>query len=60
MNNFESYHHYTHILFQIHRGYQMSVDLILNLLNKLNKIILFEPLILFNKFNKLSNEPAQI
>ena len=38
----------------IYRGYQMSVDLILNLLNNLNNIILF------NKFSKFSNEPAQV
>ena len=30
--------------YQIHRGYQMSVGLILNLLNELNKSILCEPL----------------
>ena len=49
----------------IYRGYQMSVDLMLDLLNVLNKSVLYEPLvniehniILFNKFNKLSNEPA--
>ena len=28
----------------IHRGYQMSVNLLLNLLNELNKSILYEPL----------------
>ena len=32
----------------------MSVGLILNLLKELNNIIVF------NKFNKFSNEPAQI
>ena len=37
----------------------MSVGLILNLLNELNKGILCEH-ILFNEFNKFSNEPARI
>jgi hypothetical protein len=32
----------------IHRGYWMSVGLILNLLNELNKIILCEPFLVFN------------
>ena len=42
----------------------MSVGLILNLLNELNKTILCEPLgaeyYSFNEFNKFSNEPARI
>ena len=38
----------------------MSVGLILNLLNVLNKSILCEHIILFNKVNKCSNEPARI
>ena len=43
----------------------MSVSLILNLLNELNKRILREPLasiiiILFNEFNEFSNEPANL
>ena len=33
------------INYYIHRGYQMSVGLILNLLNELNKSILCEPLV---------------
>jgi hypothetical protein len=42
----------------------MSVDLMLNLLNKFNKIILCEPfskhnVTLFIEFNKFSNEPTQ-
>ena len=41
----------------------MSVGFILNVLNKLNKSILCEPLVsimifLFNEFNKFSNNPA--
>ena len=44
----------------IYRGYQMSVDLILNLLNELKKNILCEPLILFNEFSKFSSEPTRI
>jgi hypothetical protein len=35
---------YASTWFEIHRGYGMSVGLILNLLNELNKIILCEPL----------------
>ena len=41
---------------QINRGYQMSVGLILNLLNRLNNSILFNQF----RINKFSNEPAQI
>ena len=42
----------------------MSVGLILNLLNKLNKKYIMrasgEHIILWNQFNNFSNEPAQI
>ena len=39
MNSMPPYHHCLY-----YRGYQMSVGLILNVLNKLNKSILCEPL----------------
>ena len=46
------------------REYQMSVGLILNLLNELNKYIMWASdehnIILFNKINRFSNEPARI
>jgi hypothetical protein len=42
-------------------GYRMSVGLILNLLNQMNKIILSEPnIVLFKEFNKLSIESTRI
>ena len=51
-----------------YRGYEMSVGLILNLLNELNKSILHlflcmgesNNISLFKEFNKFSNEPARI
>ena len=51
-----------------YRGYEISVGLILNLLNELNKSILHFTFlcmgesnnILFKEFNNFSNEPARI
>ena len=44
----------------VYRGYQMSVGLILNLLNEFNKSVLCKPLASIILFNKFSNEPARI